>query len=112
MNTHHNNPKKSPTTKINKYLTCGYSSFTHCAVDTTKEQLDCYRGKDCIEMFCKDLKEDVTKIINYEKEKTIPLTKKTSSAKSLLYIQKRFSTDDENKKYHKVIIVITQENME
>ena len=46
--------------------------------------------KDGIERFCKDLTEDVTKIINYEKEKTIPLIKKkTSWAKSLLYIQKK-----------------------
>ena len=27
-----------------------------------------YRSKDCMEMFCKDLKEHASKIINYEKE--------------------------------------------
>ena len=24
----------------------GYSMFTNCSFDTTKNQLDCYRGKD------------------------------------------------------------------
>ena len=29
MNTCHNNPEKSSTTKINKHTPCGYSFFTH-----------------------------------------------------------------------------------
>ena len=43
--------------------------FTHCSFDAIKNKLDFYRGKDCIETFCKDLKEPATKIINYEKKK-------------------------------------------
>ena len=35
-----------------------------------------YRGKDCIEKFCKDLKELGTEIINFEKKEMIPLTNK------------------------------------
>ena len=46
MSTCHNNPKKSSTTKINKH-----------------------RGKNCIKNFCLDLREHVTKLINYEKNK-------------------------------------------
>ena len=30
MNTCHNNPEKSSTTKINKHTPSGYSLFTHC----------------------------------------------------------------------------------
>ena len=53
--------------------------FTHCSFDAIKNKLDCYRGKDCTETFCKDLKEPATKIINYEKKKKkekemLPLT--------------------------------------
>ena len=33
-----------------------------------------YRGKDCVEKFCKDLREQAMKIINYEKKEIIPLT--------------------------------------
>ena len=69
MSTCHNNPKNSSTTKINKHTPSGYSLFTHCSFDLTKNKLKCYRGKDCMEKFCKDLKEHATKIISYEKKK-------------------------------------------
>ena len=36
MNTCHNNPEKSSTTKINKHTPFGYSLFTHCSFDITK----------------------------------------------------------------------------
>ena len=56
MSTCHNNPKNSSTTKINKRTPSGYSLFTHCLFDLTKNKLECYRAKDCMERFCKDLK--------------------------------------------------------
>ena len=59
MNTCHNNPKKSSTTKINKHTPSGYSLFTHWSFDTTKNKLDCYSGKSCMKNFCLDLKENV-----------------------------------------------------
>ena len=40
MNTCYNNPEKSSTTKINKHTPSGYSLFTHCSFDTTKNKLD------------------------------------------------------------------------
>ena len=52
INTCHNNPKKSPTTKINKHTPSGYSLFTHCSFDTAKDRLDYYRGKNCMKNFC------------------------------------------------------------
>ena len=39
MNTCHNNPEKSSTTKINKHTPSGYSLFTHCSFDTKKISL-------------------------------------------------------------------------
>ena len=39
MNTCHNNPKTLSTTKINKHAPSGYSLFTHCSFDTTKNKL-------------------------------------------------------------------------
>ena len=65
MSTGHNNPEKSSTTKINKHAPSGYSFFTNCSFDLTKNKLDCYRCKDCMKRFCKDLKQHATKIINY-----------------------------------------------
>ena len=89
MDTCHNNPEKSSTTKINKHTPSGYSLFTHCSFDTTKNKLHYYRSKNCLKNFCLDLKEHVSKIINYEKKEMIPLTKqeeKKHEAKSLSYM--------------------------
>ena len=102
VNTCHNNPENLSTTKINKYTPSGYSLFTHCLFDTTKYKLDYYRGKNCMKNFCLDLREPAIKIINYEKKEMIPLTKeerRSHRSSRRCYI---FSTDDNNKKYHKV----------
>ena len=69
MSTCHNNLKKSSTTKINKRTASGYSLFTNCSFDTTKNKLDCYRDKNCMKNFCIDLREHATKIINHGKKK-------------------------------------------
>ena len=85
------NPEKSSTTKINKHTPSGYSLFTHCSFDTTKNRLDYYRGKNCIKNFCLDLREHATKIINYERKEIIPLTKEEKRAHRALrrcYMQK------------------------
>ena len=63
----HNNPKKWSTTKINENTSSGYSLFMHCSFDATKNQLYCYRDKDCMKMFCLDLRKHAARIINYEK---------------------------------------------
>ena len=51
-----NNSEKLSTAKINMHTPSGYSLFTNCSFDSGKKKLDCYRGKDCIEKFSKDLK--------------------------------------------------------
>ena len=56
--------------------------------------------------FCLDLREYATKIINYEKEEMIPLTEEKNSWHNMQKVchvyKKVFSTDYNNKKYHKV----------
>ena len=37
IDTCHNNPKKSSTTKINKHTSSGYLLFTHCSFDASKK---------------------------------------------------------------------------
>ena len=55
--------------------------------------------------FCLDLREHATKVINYEKKEMIPLTKgkkRSHRIQRRCYIcEKKFSTDDNNNKYHK-----------
>ena len=103
LNTYHNNTKKSSITKINKHTPSGYSFFTHCSFDTTKNEFDYIRGKNCMKNFCLDLREHATKIINYEKKKMIPLTKEEKDWHSMQKVchicKKVFSTDYNNKKY-------------
>ena len=73
MSTCINNPNESSTTKI-KHTPSGYSIFTHCSFDKSKNKLNYYKGKDCMKTFSKDLREHASKVIDYEKKKMIPLT--------------------------------------
>ena len=57
-----------------KHTPSGYSLFTNCPFDAAKNKLYCYRGKDCMEKFCKDLREHAIRIVNYKKKEMIPLT--------------------------------------
>ena len=104
MSTCINNPNESCTTKINKHTPSGYSIFTRCSFDESRNKLNYYRGKDCMKKFCKDLKEHATRIINYEKKKIIPLTKEEKinyNDQQICYIcKKEFNKSD--KKHHKV----------
>ena len=56
--------------------------------------------------FCKVLKEHVTRIINYEKKEMIPLMKEEEKMhrrqKKCFICKKGFSTDDNDKKHHKI----------
>ena len=106
VSTCYNNFEESSTTEINKHTPSGYSLFTHCSFDKSKNKLDYYRGDNCMENFCKDLREHATKIINYEKKDMIPLTKKEKeqhSEQKVCYIcKKEFNTDDGDKKHYTV----------
>ena len=106
INTCYNNPEESSTTKINHHTPSGYSIFTYCSFDKSKNKLNYYRGKDCMKRFCKDLKEHATKIINCEKKDMIPLTKEEKedyNNQKVCYIcKKEFTTSDDNNKHYKV----------
>ena len=58
--------EKFYTEKKTKRTLSGYSLFTNCSFDAAKNKLDCYRDEDCMEMFCKDLRDHAMKIITYE----------------------------------------------
>ena len=99
ISTRQNNPRESSTTEINKHTPSGYSLFTHCSFDKTKNKLDHYRGKDCMKKFCKDLRTHVAKIINCEKKKMMPLTmeEKIHNEQEICYIcKKEFDKNDKN----------------
>ena len=49
-----------------KHKPSGYTSCSICSFNDTKSKHYFYKGKDCIEKFCKDLKELGTEIINFK----------------------------------------------
>ena len=95
------NLEKSYTEKKTKHTPSGYSLFASCSFESTKNRLDCYRNKDCMKRFYKNLKEHATRIINCEKKEMIPLSdgeNKSYKKQEVCYIcKKEFSTDDGNK---------------
>ena len=102
MSTCINNPNESSTFKINKHVPSGYSIFTHCSFDESKNKLNYYRGKDCMKMFSKDLREHASKIINYEEKKMIPLTaeeKVYHNKQNICYICKTEFNNNDKKNY-------------
>ena len=106
INTCQNNPEKSYTEKKAKNKPSGYSLVTCCSFDKSKNEQKYYRGEDCMKIFCKDLKDQAMKIINYEKKEMIPLTDKEKEAhenQKICYIcEQEFCTDKNNKKEFKL----------
>ena len=104
MSTWQNNPNKSSTTKINKHTPSGYSIFTSCSFDESKNKINYYRGDDCTKKFCKDLREHAMKIINYEKKRMVSLTTEEKihyNKQKICYICKK-EFNNNNKKQQKV----------
>ena len=96
MSTCQYNPNKSSTTKINKHTLLGYSIFTHCLFDESKNKINHYRGDDCMKKFCKDLREHSTKMVPLTTEEKVHYNKQ-----KICYICKK-EFDISNKKHHKV----------
>ena len=69
-----NNPNDSYTEKKAMHEPCGYSLDLVSSFNSKQNKHSFYRRRDCIEKFCKDLKELATKIINDEEKEKIPLT--------------------------------------
>ena len=106
INTCQNNPENSCTEKKATHRPSGYSLVTCCSFDKSKNERKYYRGKDCMKIFCKDLKDQAMKVINCEKKEMIPLTdeeKESYENQKICHIcEKEFSTDNKDKKNHKV----------
>ena len=102
MSTCINNPNESSTTKINKHTPSAYLIFTRCSFDKSKNKLNYYRGKDGMKKFSKDLREHVSKIINYEKKEMILLTTEEKiyhNKQKICYICKKEFNNNEKKNY-------------
>ena len=70
------NPDISSTTKAEEHIPCRYSESTIWVFDHIKNKHTLYCGEDFLKRFCTSLRENATKLINFEKKKMLPLTKK------------------------------------
>ena len=71
-----NNPRNSYTQRKAKHKPSGYSLSLIYSFDETKNTHIFYRRTNCIENFCRDLKELATEIINYKEKEKAPLKDK------------------------------------
>ena len=71
-----NDPENSSTTKIGEHIPCGYLMSTIWGFDHIEDVHTLHHGKDCMKKFCSSLREHAKNIIDFEKKKMIPLTKK------------------------------------
>ena len=95
-----NNPEKSYAEIKAKHEPSGYSLSLICSFDATKNRHYFYRGKDCIENFCKKIKELGREMINYKEKEMIPLTdienKLYEKQKECHICKKDFCTNENN----------------
>ena len=64
-----NNPNESYTERKAIHEPFGYSLDLVCSFDSKEDKNSFYRGDDCIKKFCRELKELVTKLVNYEQKR-------------------------------------------
>ena len=107
IDTCQNNQNKSYMEKKAKHKPSGYSIVTCCSFNKSKTERNYYRGKECMKRFCKDLRNQATKIVNYEKK----------SNEFVIYVKKNFVLIKVMKKnlnytIKSEIIVIIQKNLE
>ena len=104
--TNDDDDENKQTTTVNNHTLCGYSIYTQCSFDDTKNKLDHYRGEDCIKKFTDHLKYQATSILDCEQKKLIKLTKEeyeNHKNQKVCYIcNKEFTAYDEDKNYYKV----------
>ena len=69
-----NNPNESYTERKALNEPFAYSLDLVCSFDSKEDKHSFYRGNDCIQKFCSELKELGTKVVNYEQKEMTPLT--------------------------------------
>ena len=106
INTCKNNPEKSYTEKKAKHKPSDYSLVTCSSFDKFENERNCYGGKDCMKIFCNDLRDQALKIIKYENKKEIILTNEEKESyenqKNCHICRKEFCTDKNNEKEFKL----------
>ena len=104
INTSKNNPDKSYTEKKATHRPSGYSLVTCFSFSKSKNEQKYYRGKDCMKILCKDLKDQAMKVINCQKKEMIPLTneeKESYETQKICHICKTEFNNDNKVRDHR-----------
>ena len=64
-----NNLENSSTAKVGEHILSGFSVPAMSSFKCIENEHDVYRGKDCVKMFCKSLKEHAMEVVNIKKKK-------------------------------------------
>ena len=105
MNTFNNNPNKSYTIAKELHKTSGYSLLKSCSFDKSENKQTYYKGRNCMKRFCDDLKEHVTRIVNYKMKPMDVLTeeeKESYKNQKLCHICEKELCTGNNKEMRKV----------
>ena len=99
-----NNLEQSYTEKKSTHEACGYSMTL--VRSSSKNERQTYRGKDCMENFCKDLKTLAMGVVNYEKKEMTPLideqNKYYEKQKHCHICRIKFYNNKDDKRYKKI----------
>ena len=91
-----NNPIKSHTTNIAQHIPLGYS-INVVRNHNNSFVVNYYRGKDCIQKLCKELRDIGEKLFNTEKKPMTPLTpkqeKEQNNSKRCYICQRKFNNN-------------------
>ena len=70
--------EKSSIKKVDEHIPCGYSMIVTLTFDSTEKKHSLYRAEDCMKRFSISLRKHQADVINFEKKKMLPLTKRKS----------------------------------
>ena len=75
-----NNIENSLTTKISEHIRRGHSISTTRSFDHIENKHILCHKKDCLRKICSPLRQQAKNIIDFEKEKLLPLTKRRTKS--------------------------------
>ena len=104
ISTCDNSADNSFTIKTSKHVASGYSMLASHAYDKTQNKQSIYFGKDCMGVFCYDLKNQINTIINIFQKPMDPLTEQEvidfNHAKECFICNKEFTDADKKCRDH------------
>ena len=78
VNNCKNKTEKSSIKKVDEHIPCRYSMIVIWTFDSTEKKHSLYRGENCMKKCSISLRKHQADVINFEKKKMLPLTRRKS----------------------------------